>query len=78
MPVHNEAARYREAARLALQQVDWCVIYLHSINKNELARALAKNSSAISHRLAGIETDPVATPARRGGKGFRPDAPGSR
>jgi hypothetical protein len=56
MSVDDEAARYREAARLTLQQVDWCVTYLHSIRKKQIARALAENSSAIADRLAGIET----------------------
>ena len=56
MTADDDATRYREAARLALQQVDWCVVYLHSIRKNELARALAKNSSAIAHRLSDAET----------------------
>jgi hypothetical protein len=57
MSIDDEVARYREAARQALQQVDWCVVYLHSIRKTQLARALSKNSSAIAHRLASIESD---------------------
>jgi len=55
MSSDDEVARYREAARLTLQQVDWCVTYLHSIRKRKIARALAKNSSAIAQNLAGIE-----------------------
>ena len=57
MSVDDEAARYREAARMTLQQLDWCVTYLHSIRKNQIARALAENSSAIAQRLAGTETE---------------------
>ena len=64
MPVDDEAARYREAARLALEQVDWCVAYLHSIRKNQLAQALARNSSAIAHRLAGIQSEPRSSRKR--------------
>jgi len=56
MSVDDEAARYREAARLTLQQLDWCVNYLNSINKREIARALAQNSSAIADDLAGVES----------------------
>ena len=56
MTVDDEVARYGEAARLALQQLDWCVTYLHSIHKSQIARALAANSSSIARRLAGDET----------------------
>jgi hypothetical protein len=56
----DEADRYREAARLALQQVDWCVNYLRSIRKTQIARAMAENSSAIAQRLEGIESEPHA------------------
>lgn len=58
MSVNDEATRYREAARLALQQVDWCVVYLHSIRKSQIARALADNSSAIARRLGADEGEP--------------------
>jgi hypothetical protein len=52
MPVDDETARYREAARQILEQLEWCVIYLHSISKPQIARALAENRSAIARRLA--------------------------
>ena len=54
MPVDDEASRYREAARLTLQQLDWCVSYLHSIRKTQIARVLAKNSSTIAERLNSL------------------------
>jgi hypothetical protein len=57
MTVDDEAARYREAARLALQQLDWCVVYLNRISKRQLANALAKNTSAIAGRLADIQNE---------------------
>lgn len=56
MDEDDEAARYREAARLALQQVDWCVSYLRGIRKREIAQAMAENSSAIARRLEDIES----------------------
>jgi hypothetical protein len=56
MPIDDQAARYREAARLTLQQLDWCVTYLHSIRKTQVARVLAKNSAAIAEKLGGLET----------------------
>ena len=57
MTVDDEVARYGEAARLALQQLDWCVTYLHSIRKPKIARALAQNSASIARRLAGGEAE---------------------
>jgi hypothetical protein len=47
----DETARYREAARLALDQLDWCINYLRSIRKGQIARALAENRTAIARRL---------------------------
>lgn len=52
MSIDEEAERYREAARLALEQLDWCVMYLHSIHKGQIARALAENRSTIARELA--------------------------
>jgi hypothetical protein len=49
----DEAARYREAAQLTLDQLDWCVEYLRSIHKTRMAKALARNRAAISRRLEG-------------------------
>jgi hypothetical protein len=46
-----EAERYREAAEAALDQIDWCVGYLHRIRKSPLADALARNRSEIRRRL---------------------------
>lgn len=60
MTLDDEAARYREAARLTLEQVDWCVNYLRSIRKTQIARAIAENSSAIAQRLESIENEPRA------------------
>ena len=56
MPVDDEAVRYQEAARLTLQQLDWCVMYLHSINKTQIARVIANNSSAIAQQLTQSDT----------------------
>lgn len=47
----EETARYREAAQLALDQLDWCVEYLRSIRKPRIAKQLARNHAAISRRL---------------------------
>lgn len=47
----DETRRMREAAELALDQIDWCVSYLRSIRKTEIAAALAKNRAEIIRRL---------------------------
>ena len=47
----EEAARYREAARMALGQLEWCAEYLRSIQKHRLAKQIKKNHASISRRL---------------------------
>lgn len=47
----EEAIRYRKAAQLALEQLDWCIDYLRRIHKPRIARQLAKNQAAIRRRL---------------------------
>jgi hypothetical protein len=51
----DETARYRQAAWLALDQLDWCVHYLHTIHKTQLADRIAKNRSAIMRRIVQDE-----------------------
>ena len=47
----DETERYRRAAEDALQQLDWCIGYLHGLRKVEISRALAKNRSHIRTQL---------------------------
>jgi hypothetical protein len=47
----EELERYREAAEDALQQLDWCIGYLHGIRKVQISRALAKNRAHIRNEL---------------------------
>jgi hypothetical protein len=54
----DEAERYRKAALLALDQVDWCVDYLRSIRKTEISKQIDRNRSAILRRLFPLEDDP--------------------
>ena len=58
-----EVERYRRAAEDALQQLDWCIGYLHGIRKVQVSRALAKNRSYIRSRLMEREEQPM--PAER-------------
>jgi hypothetical protein len=47
----DEAERYRKAAQLALDQVDWCVEYLRRLRKTAISKQLAKNRAEIGSRL---------------------------
>ncbi|MBV8944167.1 MAG: hypothetical protein JO286_02480 [Solirubrobacterales bacterium] len=47
----DEAARYREAAHLTLDQLEWCIEYLRTIRKTRIANVLARNRSAIARGL---------------------------
>ena len=55
----EELERYRLAAEDALQQLDWCIGYLHGIRKTEISRALAKNRSYIRTQLLRKPEEPV-------------------
>ena len=55
----DEAARYREAAQLTLDQLDWCIEYFRTIRKASISNVLARNRSAIARALE--EADGVAS-----------------
>ena len=57
----SEAMRYRRAAEEALQQLDWCIGYLHGIRKAELSTRLAKNREFIKRKLMHESTAPTPT-----------------
>ncbi len=52
-----EVERYRQAAEDALQQLDWCIGYLHGIRKVDVSRALAG-------------TAPTSAPSCSGGRNY--------
>ena len=54
-----EVERYRRAAEDALQQLDWCIGYLHGIRKVQVSRALSRNRSYIRSRLMEREEQPM-------------------
>ena len=56
-----EAERYRQAASDALQQLDWCIGYLHGIRKPRISRALARNRSVIRGKLLTRPEEPLPT-----------------
>jgi hypothetical protein len=47
----QETERYREAANLALDQLEWISTYLHRIGKSGTAQVLAKNRATIIEQL---------------------------
>ena len=55
----REVERYRQAAEDALQQLDWCIGYLHGIRKLQVSKALAKNRSYIRSKLMEREEQPL-------------------
>ena len=55
----DELERYRQAAEDALQQLDWCIGYLHGIRKTDISRALARNRSQIRTHLMDRPEQPV-------------------
>lgn len=57
----DEKERYRRAAEDALQQLDWCIGYLHGIRKSSEAKVLARNRQVIRQNLLGRDNEP--TPA---------------
>jgi hypothetical protein len=57
----GELERYRRAAEDALQQLDWCIGYLHGIRKHSEAQTLSRNRQAIRQNLLHRDTEP--TPA---------------
>ena len=56
---NGDAERYRQAAEDALQQLDWCIGYLHGIKKVKISRALARNRSYIRSHLMQREEEPL-------------------
>jgi hypothetical protein len=60
MASDNDASeRYRQAAEEALQQLDWCIGYLHGIRKGQISTRLAKNRDYIKRNMMKKETTPV-------------------
>jgi hypothetical protein len=57
----NDGDRYRQAAEDALQQLDWCIGYLHGIRKTKISAQLAKNRSFIKRNLMKEPAEPLPT-----------------
>ena len=57
----DESERYRQAAEDALQQLDWCIGYLHGIHKSKISTQLAKNRTHIKRNLMKEAQEPLPT-----------------
>ena len=57
----QDTERYRRAAEDALQQLDWCIGYLHAIRKTKISRALARNRSHIRSNVMDRPEEPSPT-----------------
>jgi hypothetical protein len=55
----DETERYRQAAQDALEQLDWCIGYLHGIHKTKISSQLAKNRMHIKRELLRDAASPV-------------------
>lgn len=58
---NSQTERYRHAAEEALQQLDWCIGYLHGIRKSQLSARLAQNREYIKRKLLREATAPTPT-----------------
>ena len=57
--LEDKAERYRQASEDALQQLDWCIGYIHGKGSRGISRALARNRSYIRTHLLKRAEEPV-------------------
>jgi hypothetical protein len=48
----EDIARYRRAAEETLEQLEWCVNYLHRTNKSQIAQVIDKNRRHIRRQMS--------------------------
>lgn len=58
---NQKGNRYWRAAEDALQQLDWCIGYLHGIKKTKISTQLARNRSHIRRSLMHEAHEPLPT-----------------
>lgn len=59
MRSEDQGQQYRRAAEDALQQLDWCIGYLHGIRKARISMQLARNRSYIRRNLLRKPDEPL-------------------
>jgi hypothetical protein len=57
--LEGEVERYRRASEDALQQLDWCIGYMHGSGKKGIARSLSKNRAHIRTHLLKRAEQPM-------------------
>jgi hypothetical protein len=57
--LEEELERYRQASEDALQQLDWCIGYMHGSGKRGIAKALSHNRAYIRTQLMKRAPEPV-------------------
>ena len=57
--LESQVERYRQASEDALQQLDWCIGYMHGCGKRGIARSLARNRGYIRTHLLRQAEQPV-------------------
>jgi hypothetical protein len=57
--LEEELERFRRASEDALQQLDWCIGYLHGTGRKGIARSLSKNRAYIRTHLLKRAEEPV-------------------
>ena len=57
--LESQVERYRQASEDALQQLDWCIGYMHGSGKKAIARSLSKNRSYIRTHLMKRAEQPM-------------------
>jgi hypothetical protein len=55
----DELERYRRASEDALEQLDWCIGYLHAIGKSAASQVLGHNRNTIRTHLLNRAAQPV-------------------
>lgn len=55
----DQTQRFRQAAEDALQQLDWCIGYLHGIHKGRISAQLARNRAYIRRDLMREAHEPL-------------------
>jgi hypothetical protein len=59
--LEEELERFRRASEDALQQLDWCIGYLHGSGKRGIAKSLARNRAYIRTHLMKRAEQPMPT-----------------
>jgi len=57
--LEDKLERYLQATEDALQQLDWCIGYMHGCGKKGVARSLARNRSYIRTHVLRRAEEPV-------------------